>query len=71
MPDGLPYPVDVPALAQTVIVSPHAPANVFDDVKALVRKHGYGTIPVVKSEFTPFRHLLPTADEIAETLGKE
>lgn len=34
MPDGLSYPVDVPALAQTVIVSRHAPANVFDDVKA-------------------------------------
>lgn len=71
MPDGLSYPVDVPALAQTVIVSRHAPANVFDDVKALVSKHGCGSIPVVKSGFTGFGHLLPTADEIAELLDKK
>lgn len=71
MLDGLSYPVDVQALAQTVIVSPHAPANVFDDTKALMGKNGYGGIPVVKSEFTGFGHLLPTADEIAEILDKK
>jgi len=65
VPDGLSYPADVLALAQTVIVSPHAPAKVFDDVKALLSKHGYGSIPVVKSGFTGFDHLLPTANQIA------
>jgi hypothetical protein len=71
MPDGLSYPVDVPSLAQSLIVSPHAPANVFDDVKVLVSKHGYGSIPVVKSGFTGFGHFLPTADEIAEILDEK
>jgi len=36
-----------------------------------VSKHGYGSIPVAKSGFTGFGHLLPTADEIAEILGKK
>lgn len=70
MPNGLSYPVDVPVLAETVIVSPDAPANMFDDVKALMKKHGCGSVPVVKSAFTGFRRLLPTRDEAAEILHK-
>ena len=69
--DYLQYPVDVTALVQTVIVSPHAPVNVFDDVKSLISKHGCGSIPVVKCGFTGFGHFLPTDDEIAEILDKK
>lgn len=66
VPNGLPYAVDVIRLVQTVIVSPKAPASVLDEVRELLRKYGYGTIPVVKSGFTGFDHLLPNADEIAK-----
>jgi len=69
MPHGLPYPVDVMALVQTVIVSPYAPANVLDDVQSLLTAHGYA-IPVVKSGFTGYGHMLPTFDDIARYSGK-
>jgi hypothetical protein len=64
MPSGLLYPVDVLDLVQTVIVSPRAPEGTFEHVRALLGKHGYDDIPVVKSGFTGFGHLLPSADEI-------
>jgi hypothetical protein len=70
MPNGLSYAVDVIALVQTVIVSPHAPAIVLKEVQELLRKYGFGTIPVVKSGFTGYRHLLPNADEIAKYSSK-
>ncbi len=66
VPNGLSYAVDVIALVQMVIVSPHAPANVLDEVQELLRKYDYGTIPVVKSGFTGYGHLLPNADEIGK-----
>ena len=65
MPDGLSYPVDVLSWIQTVIVSPHVPPVVFGEVQDLLRKSGYGSIPVVRSGFAGYGHLLPTADEIA------
>jgi hypothetical protein len=65
MPDGLSYSVDVLSLVQTVIISPHAPESAFDEVQELLRESGYGSIPVVKSGFTGYGHLLPNADEIA------
>jgi hypothetical protein len=70
MPDGLSYLVDVLSLVQTVIISPHAPASVFDEVQELLRKSGYGSIPVVKSGFTGYGHLLPNADEVARYSSK-
>jgi hypothetical protein len=70
MPNGLSYAADVIALVQTVIVSSHAPAIVPDQVQELLRKHGYGTIPIVKSGFTGYGHLLPDTDEIAKYSGK-
>jgi hypothetical protein len=57
---GLSFPVDAKALVQTVIVSPQAAATVFDEAQNLLDKHGYGTIPVVKSGFTGYGHLLPS-----------
>jgi hypothetical protein len=66
MPDGLSYAVDVIALVKTVIVSPHASATVLHEIQELLQKHGYGTIPVVKSGFTGYGHLLPNADEITK-----
>jgi len=57
--DGLSRPVDLVALAQTIIVSPRAPANLFDDVKTLLSNNGYGSIPVEKSGYAGFDHLLP------------
>lgn len=66
MPDGLPYAVDVIALVQTVILSPHAPPTVLDEIQELLQKHGYGSIPVVRSGFTGYGHLLPNADEITK-----
>jgi len=70
MPNGLPYPVDVIALVQSVIVSRHASAIVLDEVREILRKYGYGTVPVVKSGFTGYDHLLPNADEIAKYSSK-
>jgi hypothetical protein len=64
-PNGLTFAVDVNALVHTVTVSPQAPAGVFDEVQAFLGRQGYQGIPVLKSAFTGFDHLLPTADEIA------
>ena len=70
MPGGLSYSVDVLSVVQTVIISPHAPAGVIDEVQKLLRKSGYESIAVVKSGFTGYDHLLPNADEIARYAGK-
>ena len=70
VPNGLSYAVDVIALVQTVIVSPHAPAIVLDTVQELLRKCGYETIQVVKSGYTGYGHLLPSADEIGKYSSK-
>jgi len=64
-PNGLTFAVDVRAMVHTVTVSPQAPPGVFDEVQVLLARHGYHGIPVLKSAFTGFDHLLPTADEIA------
>jgi hypothetical protein len=69
-PNGLTFAVDVKALVHTVTVSPQAPAGVFDEVQALLARHGYHGIPVLKSAFTGIDHLLPTADEIARYTAK-
>jgi hypothetical protein len=64
--NGLSYRVDVSALVQEVIVSPNASVRTKPKVQALLGKHGYGSIPVTKSGYTGYGHLLPvTADEIA------
>lgn len=66
MPNGLSYPVDVLGFVHTVIVAPHAPPNTHDEVRELLKRCGYGSIPLVKSGFTDYGHLLPTADEVAK-----
>lgn len=68
-PNGLTFAVEK-ALVHTVIVSPQAPAGVFDEVHALLATHGYNGIPVLKSAFTGFDHLLLTVDEIARYIAK-
>jgi hypothetical protein len=70
VPNGLPYAVDIQALVQTVVVSPHAPASLLGEVEELLKKHGYGSIPIVRSGFTGFGHLLPTAADIARYSGR-
>lgn len=65
-PKGLLYPVQIPTLAQSVIVSPFAHASVFEEVQEMMKKHRYGSIPVVNSAFTGYDHLLPSADDIAK-----
>jgi len=69
-PNGLSFSVDVQALVHTVTVSPKAPAGVLAEVQALLAKYAYDGIPVLKSAFTGFDHLLPTADEIARYTAK-
>ena len=64
MPNGLPFPVNIKELVQSIIVSPHAPAGVLDETQDLLTSHGY-KIPVSTSRFTGYDHLLPTADEIS------
>jgi hypothetical protein len=64
-PHGLPYRVDLQALVEMVIVSPSAPAAVFDEVQQRLSNFGYANIPLVKSGFTGYSHLLPNSDEIA------
>jgi hypothetical protein len=63
-PIGLTFPVDIKALARGIIVSPGAPAGVLDAVQDLLTTHGY-KMPVSKSGFTGYGHLLPTAGEIS------
>jgi hypothetical protein len=70
MPNGLSYPVDVLGLVQTVIVAPHVQPSIHNEVQELLKKCGYGSIAVVKSGFTGFGHLLPTADEAAKYSNK-
>jgi hypothetical protein len=70
MPNGLSYPVDVLELVQTVIVAPYAPPSIHDEVRELLKKCGYGSIAVVKSGFTGFGRLLPTAAEVAKYSSK-
>jgi hypothetical protein len=65
IPQGLTYPIDLRALVNEVIVSPDAPATLFDEVQELLRNHGYCTVPVSKSGFTGHGHLLPSLDDIA------
>jgi hypothetical protein len=65
MPNGLAYAVDVISLVQTVIVAPKAPTNLLAEIQELLRRHGYGIIPVSTSGFAGYGHLLPDADEVA------
>ena len=69
-PDGLSYPVDVNSLVQTVILAPQAARDCQDEVRELLQKHDYGTIPVEKSGFTGYSHLLPNGDEIIKYSNK-
>lgn len=63
-PEGQSFPVDIPALAMRIVVSPHAGESVSVDVTNLLRTHGLESIPVVKSTLTGFTHLLPTLADI-------
>ena len=69
-PDGLSYPVDVNSLVQTVILAPQAARDCQDEARELLQKHDYGTIPVEKSGFTGYGHLLPNGDEIIKYSNK-
>lgn len=69
-PSSLLFPIDLRFLIQSVIVSPHAPATIFDEVRNLLNKYEHHDIPVVKSAFTGFGHLLPSTDEIARILRR-
>jgi hypothetical protein len=64
-PRGLQFPVDINRLVEAVVVSPHAEADVFDQVQDLLATHSYD-IPLSKSGFTGYGHLLPTAEEISQ-----
>ena len=65
IPEGLSFPVDINALVERVIVSPHAQDAVLEEVNDLLGECGSGTIPVVRSGFTGYGRFLPTVEEIA------
>ena len=64
-PNGLPHRVDLNGLVEMVIVSPSAPAAMFEEVQQRLSKFGCPNIPVVKWGFTEYAQLLPNSAEIA------
>ena len=70
-PKGLVFRANIAALAQQVIISPHAPTDLLEKVQTLLATHGYDQIPVVRSKFTGFSHLLPTKDDIDKLMVEE
>lgn len=58
VPDGVRRNVDVQALITSIVLSPWSPPDAALTVETLVKDAGY-TIPILPSELTRYKHLLP------------